>query len=154
MPLPIGNIVVADTETGPDHVFEHLLMHEIEKYGFVKEEAKEMLRIVAAMLQTINQPRYVRRAQRDVSQIKRQRIKNSLGRYIPDAWNMISWNVDNQLFLKQVTKEPDQGRVYTTEEDIGAKLSHTGRAHVGAKRACVGKRISTATKPDTQNMGF
>ena len=100
MPLPIGNIVVADTETGPDHMFEHLLMHEIEKYGFVKEEAKEMLRIVAALLQTINQPRYVRRAQRDVSQIKRQRIKNSLGRYIPDAWNMISWNVDEPVMAK------------------------------------------------------
>ena len=100
VPLPIGNIVVADTETGPDHVFETLLMHEVGEFAGLKEEAQEMLRIVAALLQTINQPRYVRRAQRDVSQIKRQRIKNSLGRYIPDAWNMISWNVDEPVMAK------------------------------------------------------
>ena len=105
MPMPIGNITIADTETGPDHVFEHLWIHEIGQYDFVKEEAHEMLRIVAAMLQTINQPRYVRRSQRDVSQIKRQRIKNSLGRYIPDAWNMISWNVDSPV----VSKTSDEG---------------------------------------------
>ena len=105
VPIPIGNIVVADTETGPDHVFETLAMHEQKGWWDLKVEAHEMLRIVAAMLQTINQPRYVRRAQRDVSQIKRQRVKNSLGRYIPDAWNMISWNVDSPV----VSKTSDEG---------------------------------------------
>ena len=118
VPIPIGNIVVADTETGPDHVFETLAMHEQKGWWDLKVEAQEMLRIVAAMLQTINQPRYVRRSQRDVSQIKRQRIKNSLGRYIPDAWNMISWNVDAPVVSK------------TSEEGTGSRQGlHYRRGH-------------------------
>ena len=118
MPLPLGNIVIADTEEGSDHVFEHLALHEEEKWNSMKKEAIEMLRIVAAMLQTINQPRYVRRSQRDVSQIKRQRIKNALGRYIPDAWNMISWNVDEPVMAK------------TSEEGTGSRQGlHYRRGH-------------------------
>ena len=70
------------------------------------------------MLQTINQPRYVKRSQRDVSQIKRQRIKNALGRYIPDAWNMISWNVDEPVVSK------------TSEEGTGSRQGlHYRRGH-------------------------
>ena len=118
VPLPIGNIVVADTETGPDHVFETLAMHEVGEFSGLKAETQEMIRIVAAMLQTINQPRYVRKAQRDVSQIKRQRIKNSLGRYIPDAWNMISWNVDEPVMAK------------TSDEGTGSRQGlHYRRGH-------------------------
>ena len=118
MPLPLGNIVVADTAQGSDHAFENILLYEENVWNRMREEAEEMLRIVAAMLQTINQPRYVRRSQRDVSQIKRQRIKNALGRYIPDAWNMISWNVDEPVVAK------------TSEEGTGSRQGlHYRRGH-------------------------
>ncbi len=120
VPMPIGNIVVADsgTGTGGDYVFESLLYYEREGWGDLKAEKTEMLRIVAAMLQTINQPRYVRRSQRDVSHIKRQRIKNALGKYIPNAWNMISWNVDEPVMAK------------TSEEGTGSRQGlHYRRGH-------------------------
>lgn len=116
-PMPVGNIVVADTEDGPDHVFEELLLN-VTADSNVQYEMRESLRMVAAMLQTINQPRYVRRSQRDISQIKRQRIKNSLGRYIPDAWNMISWNIDAPVISK------------TSEEGTGSRQGlHYRRGH-------------------------
>ena len=57
-------------------------------------------KIVCVILQTINQPRFVVQAKRDVSLVKRQSFKKAAGRFIPDSWNMITWNVDKPVKAK------------------------------------------------------
>jgi hypothetical protein len=82
------------------------------------------LRIVAALLQTINQPRFVVSGKRDVSLVKRQSFKKAAGRFIPDSWNMVTWNVDKPVKAKD------------HEEGNGARLPlHFRRGHwrVGEK---------------------
>lgn len=82
------------------------------------------LRIVAALLATINQPRFVVQGKRDISLVKRQSFKKAAGRFIPDSWNMVTWNVDKPVKAKD------------NEEGNGARLPlHFRRGHwrVGEK---------------------
>jgi hypothetical protein len=61
---------------------------------------------------------------RDVSLVKRQSFKKAAGRFIPDSWNMITWNVDKPVKAKD------------HEEGNGARLPlHFRRGHwrVGEK---------------------
>lgn len=68
------------------------------------------LRMACGMLQTINHPRFVIAGKRDVSMMKRQSFKKATGRYAPDAWNMVSWNVDKPVKAKDY-KEGTGGRL-------------------------------------------
>ena len=56
-----------------------------------------MSRMICGLLQTINQPRFVVQSKRDVSLIKRQSLKKATGRFTPDSWNMVTWNVDKPV---------------------------------------------------------
>jgi hypothetical protein len=88
------------------------------------ENSASHLRIVAALLATINQPRFVVSGKRDVSLVKRQNFKKATGRFVPDSWNMVSWNVDKPVKAKD------------HEEGNGARLPlHFRRGHwrVGEK---------------------
>jgi len=58
------------------------------------------LRMACGMLQTINQPRFVVQGKRDVSLMKRQSFKKATGKFTPDSWNMVTWNVDKAVKSK------------------------------------------------------
>lgn len=67
------------------------------------------LRIVAAYLQTINNPRFVRRGKKTFSQMKKQSAKKVLRDFIAEQWNMVSWNVDKAVDAKNY-EEGNGGR--------------------------------------------
>ena len=69
----------------------------------------EALRIVAAFLQTINNPRFVRQGRKSVSQMKKHSLKKVLRDFIAEQWNMVSWNVDKAVDAKQY-EEGNGGR--------------------------------------------
>ena len=67
------------------------------------------LRTACAMLQTINTPRFVLAGKRDVSLMKRQSFKKATGRFTPDSWNMVTWNIEAPIKSKDY-KEGTGGR--------------------------------------------
>ena len=67
------------------------------------------LRIVAAFLQTINNPRFVRRGKKTFSQTKKHSLKKVLRDFIAEQWNMVSWNVDKAVDAKNY-EEGNGGR--------------------------------------------
>ena len=69
----------------------------------------EALRIVAAFLQTINNPRFVRQGKKTFSQMKKQSAKKVLRDFIAEQWNMVSWNVDKAVDAKNY-EEGNGGR--------------------------------------------
>ena len=69
----------------------------------------EALRIVAAFLQTINNPRFVRRGKKTFSQMKKHSAKKVLRDFIAEQWNMVSWNVDKAVDAKNY-EEGNGGR--------------------------------------------
>ena len=70
------------------------------------------LRIVAAFLQTINNPRFVRRGKKTFSQMKKQSFKKVLRDFIAEQWNMVAWNVDKAVDAKNY-EEGNGGRPFT-----------------------------------------
>lgn len=66
----------------------------------MKSNCEPTLRIVAALLQTINNPRFVRRAKTTVSVVKKQNIRKVLRDFIPEQWNMVGWNVNEPVDSK------------------------------------------------------
>ena len=69
----------------------------------------QSLRIVAGYLQTINNPRFVRRGKKTFSQMKKQSAKKVLRDFIAEQWNMVSWNVDKAVDAKNY-EEGNGGR--------------------------------------------
>lgn len=67
------------------------------------------LRVVAAYLQTINNPRFVRRGKKTFSQMKKHSLKKVLRDFIAEQWNMVSWNVDKAVDVKNY-EEGNGGR--------------------------------------------
>jgi len=67
------------------------------------------LRLACGLLQTINTPRFVVAGKRDVSLMKRQSFKKATGRFTPDSWNMVSWNIEAPIKSKDY-KEGTGGR--------------------------------------------
>ena len=106
IPNPVGKICVA----GEDCVFEDLVDHWLNLPEDARESMMRCLRLTAGLLQTINQPRFVVAGKRDVSQIKRQSFKKATGKFVPDVWNMVSWNVDKPV-KAQDYKEGTGGRL-------------------------------------------
>lgn len=95
-PMPIGNIV---NTTHGDCMFEELAAN----FGASERDREALIfhvRVVAAALQTINQPRYVISSKRHVSLVKRQSFRKATGRFTPDSWNLVSWNVDKPVKAK------------------------------------------------------
>ena len=104
IPMPLGEISVVEG-------VELFDVYDISQY---KENSKAPqdwidaqqsnsaahLRIVAAILQTINQPRFVIPSKRHVSMVKRQAFRKATGRFTPDSWNLVSWNVDKPVSAK------------------------------------------------------
>lgn len=89
-----------------------------EETSFTPDETRAALCYTAFLLQTINQPRFVKQSKREVSQLKRQSFKKVSGRFSPDSWNLVSWNVD----------EPVTPKIY--EEGTGSKQGlHFRRGH-------------------------
>lgn len=66
----------------------------------VVQSMKTALHFVAMALQTINQPRFVIPSKRDVSMVKRQAFRKATGRFTPDSWNLVSWNVEKPVKAK------------------------------------------------------
>ena len=64
------------------------------------KDQKIALRKVAAYLQTINKPRFVKTGKISYSQTKRLSAKKGLKRFIADQWNMVAWNVDEPVEAK------------------------------------------------------
>jgi len=64
------------------------------------KDQKIALRKVAAYLQTINKPRFVKTGKISYSQTKRLSAKKGLKRFIADQWNMVAWNVDEPVEVK------------------------------------------------------
>ena len=69
----------------------------------------QSLRIVAGYLQTINNPRFVRRGKKTFTQMKKQSAKKVLRDFIAEQWNMVSWNVDKAVDAKNY-EEGNGGR--------------------------------------------
>ena len=92
---PIGSIINLEDRA----MFELHAFHEGKDAG-VKQSMDIALRFAAMALQTINQPRFVVPSKRDVSMVKRQAFRKATGRFTPDSWNLVSWNVDKPVKAK------------------------------------------------------
>ena len=98
-PFPLGNINL--TEPNPSFVFHRIVEQRWSRLPEQQQmKFRLQLRMVAGLLQTINQPRFVVQGKRDVSLVKRQSFKKSTGRFTPDSWNMVTWNVDKAVKAK------------------------------------------------------
>ena len=76
------------------------------------------LRIVCAALDTLNQPRLVVQKPMPLNFLQKQNFRKSTGSFAPEAWNMVSWNVE----------EPVVARTY--EEGRGGRQAlHFRRGH-------------------------
>ena len=64
------------------------------------------IRKVCVALQTINQPRFVINKTKPFSSSKKAMAKKVLGRFTPDSWNMVTWNVGEPINAK----EHEEGR--------------------------------------------
>lgn len=95
-PFPWGNINLSGSNSKFE-LMDNQLTHLVPSQ---KDAMKKTLRIVAGLLQTINQPRFVIQSKRDVSLIKRQSLKKATGRFTPDSWNMVTWNVDKPVKVR------------------------------------------------------
>ena len=95
-PFPWGNINLSGSNPKFE-LMDNQLTHLVPSQ---KDAMKKTLRIVAGLLQTINQPRFVIQSKRDVSLIKRQSLKKATGRFTPDSWNMVTWNVDKPVKVR------------------------------------------------------
>jgi len=94
---PLGNIV----NYNDDCTFELNAWHLENNAPEATVHVVNMeLRHVAMALQTINQPRFVTPSKRDVSMVKRQAFRKATGRFTPDSWNLVSWNVDKPVKAK------------------------------------------------------
>ena len=77
--------------------------------GFFNKEENDAInlfnytvcRMACGLIQTINTPSFVRQTKKDVSPLKRARFKKSIGRFSPDSWNMVSWNVGSEVEQKE-----------------------------------------------------
>lgn len=94
-PLPFGNIDVRNGNFSVNH-FERLNNITEDEIA----SAQHGLRVACGLLQTINQPRFVVQGKRDVSAMKRASFKKAAGKFTPDSWNLISWNVDKPVKAK------------------------------------------------------
>ena len=116
-PFPWGNI----TLSGPNLGFNHDRQTQLRWERLQPQAQKAMraqLRMVAALLQTINQPRFVAKSTREVGLFKRQSFKKATGRFTPDSWSLVSWNVD----------KPTKAKSY--EEGAGVRQAlHFRRGH-------------------------
>ena len=77
--------------------------------GFFNEKENDAInlfnytvcRMACGLIQTINTPSFVRKTKKDVSPLKRARFKKTIGRFSPDSWNMVSWNVGSEVEQKE-----------------------------------------------------
>ena len=106
IPHHVGQICVAlNDDCIFDYSTDYLNLND-EDRGVIERS----LRIVCGMLQTINTPRLVVPTRQKVHQFHKEKLKKSLGNFIPDAWNMVEWNVDEPVKSKE------------HEEGTGARL--------------------------------
>jgi len=114
--MAVGQIV--NHPHNKDAMFDLLAWQLINQNEEEMEASHVGLRMVSFALQTINQPRYVVAGKRDVSLVKRQSFKKATGRFTPDSWNLVSWNVDKPVKAKDY------------EEGTGGKQAlHYRRGH-------------------------
>jgi len=59
-----------------------------------------VLRTACGLLQTINTPSFVKQSKKAISPLKRAKFKKATGKFSPDSWNMVSWNVGSAVELK------------------------------------------------------
>ena len=109
-----GHIDTADPEPTPIGFVDALNGTFEEDFSYAPTEDRRLsvytyLRLASAMLQTINTPRFVVAGKRDVSLMKRQSFKKATGRFTPDSWNMVSWNIEAPVKTKDY-KEGTGGR--------------------------------------------
>ena len=60
----------------------------------------EMAQFACAFLQTINTPRFVIQRQQKVHPFHKAKIKKMLGKFTPDSWNLVQWNVGEPVKSK------------------------------------------------------
>jgi hypothetical protein len=96
MPVP-EEFARVDSVSG---TIEMLSNEEYGRDGDVSFLFGMFAKIMCVILQTINQPRFVVQAKRDVSLVKRQSFKKATGKFTPDSWNMVTWNVDKAVKAK------------------------------------------------------
>ena len=92
---PLGQIINLD-----EGAKFYLHASSVEENPEVQKSMYTALNYVAFALQTINQPRFVVPSKRDVSMVKRQAFRKAAGRFTPDSWNLVSWNVDKPVKAK------------------------------------------------------
>lgn len=92
---PLGQIINLDEGA---HFYLHASAADDDPE--VQKGIYSALLYVAFALQTINQPRFVTPSKRDVSMVKRQAFRKATGRFTPDSWNLVSWNVDKPVKAK------------------------------------------------------
>jgi hypothetical protein len=127
-PFPLGNINLM--EPNPSFVFHRIVEQRWSRLPEQQQmKFRLQLRMVAGLLQTINQPRFVVQGKRDVSLVKRQAFKKSAGRFTPDSWNMITWNVDKPVKAKHY-EEGSGGR-----QALHFRRGHWRKAEEGWERS-------------------
>jgi len=103
-PLPFGNIDLPKGTFGIQQITNRRDITEDEV-----DSIHSAMRTVCGLLQTINTPRFVVAGKRDVSLVKRQSFKKATGRFTPDSWNMVTWNIEAPVKSKDY-KEGTGGR--------------------------------------------
>jgi hypothetical protein len=60
----------------------------------------QMAQFACAFLQTINTPRFVVQRQQKIHPFHKAKIKKMLGKFTPDSWNLVQWNVGEPVKSK------------------------------------------------------
>lgn len=60
----------------------------------------QMAQFACAFLQTINTPRFVIQRQQKIHPFHKAKIKKMLGKFTPDSWNLVQWNVGEPVKSK------------------------------------------------------
>lgn len=60
----------------------------------------QMAQFACAFLQTINTPRFVVQRQQKVHPFHKAKIRKMLGKFTPDSWNLVQWNVGEPVKSK------------------------------------------------------
>jgi len=100
---PVSTDTIADAK--PLEVGEvDTIKGTITPYNDTLEKHKplmvQMAQFACAFLQTINTPRFVVQRQQKVHPFHKAKIKKMLGKFTPDSWNLVQWNVGEPVKSK------------------------------------------------------
>lgn len=100
---PVSTDTIADTKPLEVGTVDSI-KGTITPYNDTMEKHKplmiQMAQFACAFLQTINTPRFVVQRQQKVHPFHKAKIRKMLGKFTPDSWNLVQWNVGEPVKSK------------------------------------------------------